>query len=117
MSVEVRMPPWPFAIPALAFLAYEILRFATTPDAATAMRALMVAILIAGVLRNHRVALSIWALVNVCAALIFGVGLFSNASSGHATALMSAVLMSIAFSNMEYSFFDQSQRDTASSEA
>jgi hypothetical protein len=58
MSVAGRMPPWPLAIPALAFLAYEILRFAMTANAATSLRASTVAILIVGVLRGHRVALS-----------------------------------------------------------
>ncbi len=116
MSVAGRMPPWPLAIPALGFLAYEILRCATTANAATALHASTVAILIVGVLRGHFVALSILALVNLYAALLFAVAIFSNTSSGHAIALMYAALMAVAFLNAGYLFFDQSQRDTATSE-
>ena len=116
MSVEVRMPPWPLAIPALVFLAYETLRFVTAPNAATALRAFTVAILVIGVLRGHFVALSILALVNLYAALLFAAAIFGSTSSGHAIASMYAALMAAAFLNAGYLFFDQSQRDTATSE-
>ncbi len=116
MKATVRMPPWPLAMPALAFLAYETVRLATTASAATALRASTVAALIVAVLRGHRVALSILALVNFYAALLFAVALFSGASSGYVTALMYAVLMAIAFSNVVSVFFDQPQRDFTTSE-
>jgi hypothetical protein len=110
MKKRLPKPPLAIAIPALGYLAFEASVLWSTPGMTRLIRFSVATILIFGVILQNRIALPVWALSSLFAALVFTRSAFGALRTDVAESAMYALLSAAAFINAGYLFFYHAPR-------
>lgn len=103
-------PPWPLALPALAYLLLETWFWWSVPGTPSTLRFLAVFILVVGVLYENRFALPLWALYCLFGALIFATWSLRAFRTDAVEAAVFAACAAIALTQVAYLFFFHAPR-------
>lgn len=103
-------PPWPLALPALAYLLLEAWFWWSVPGTPAILRFIAVLVLVVGVLYESRFVLPLWALYCLFGALIFTTWSLRAIRTDAAEAIVFAACAAIALTQVAYLFFFHAPR-------